>query len=369
VNINQNNIDDATAKDRKGSALVIVMCLAGILMIAGAAMTQMAGTSAVKSRKLQYSARALAVAESGVAEMLSRMSTNYYYWSGSSFSMNYDSGSCSVSAVTYTNNGHVLITSTATIGSERKTTVLELLGNLWDSWDHVVGQYGAIVAGGNITLSTGALQCYGGIHANGNVFLGSGSPDVYGDCTASGPTNTMSPAGTQYLSGANAPTVPIPNYWDEIDHWIALATNGGLYYPSGLNASGNILPGNGVVYVVGNASLRSCNLTGVLIATGNIDIDNRCEQSPFPGTTNWPCLISGGNITEDNRNSYWGVVWARGDVTIQNRRLINGSIISYNGNVEIRNNTDIYPLPSNPAWVPTDTNDRPPAIMMGGWLQ
>ncbi|MBA4388604.1 MAG: hypothetical protein C0404_11525 [Verrucomicrobia bacterium] len=360
---------DAKAGGKRGSALVIVMCLAGVLMIAGAAMTYLAGNATMKSRKLQYGARSLAVAEAGVAEMLSRMSTNYMVWSDNNFSMTYDGGSCSVTSKLYTNNGHVLITSTALVGSEQRTTVLELLGNLWDVYDHTVGEYGAIVAGGNVIMDSSACQIYGGIHANGSIYNTMGNPTIYGDVTSSGPTNQLTPADSTYDCGTNSPPVVVPNYWDEVDTWRNLAISGGLVFGASFTTSGIVGPGNGVTYVNGNATFQTgSGMTGVLIATGNITVEQRFDHYVWNNMTNWPCLIAGGSISEANQNSYNGVIFARGNITIDNRRRIFGMIISYTGNVDIKNNTDIYPLPVNPAWVPSDTNDRPPQILMGGWL-
>lgn len=367
---NIQDIEAVRGKTKKGSALVVVMCLAGILMIAGASMTHMAGTSAFKSRKYQYAARALSVAESGVAEMLSRMSTNYYYWCDRGFSQDYDGGSCSVTSKLYTNNGHVLITSEATIGPETRITVLELLGNLWDVYDHTVGEYGAIVAGGNIILNTSAAQIYGGIHANGSIFNTMGNPDIYGDVSSSGPTNQLTPNGTNYDCLTNSAPITVPNYWEQIDEWRGRAMSGGLYFTSGFTTSGLLGPENGVTYVNGNVTMETgSGITGVLVVTGNIIIGQRFNTYWYADETNWPCLIAGGSIDESNLNTYLGVIWAKGDITINNNRRILGMVISYTGNVNIANNTDITPLPQNPAWVPSDTNDRPPQILMGGWLR
>lgn len=353
--------------DQAGSAFVIVIMLTGILMIAGASLTYLTGNAGFKARKLLNGVRALAVAEAGVSDMISKMSTNYTYWANNrSNSASFGGGTFSVTTKYNTNNAHVLISSTGIVDNDRRTTVLELLGNRYDLYDSTLGIDGAIVAGGNVTLDTGALTINGRVHANGSILReASATPKVNGNITACGTIAFSPEAG--YSASAGVMPIEIPTFLP-FDQWKTLAINGGIYYSNSVSFGGiDLLPSNGVVYVEGDVLV--CNrssLKGTLVATGTIEINNRFEQTSF--NTNWPCMLAGWDLIEVNQNDYYGVMFAGHDVRVDNRRNIRGSIIALN-NVKMENGTTLTPLTFNPAWTPMDTNQQPPSIIYGGWLQ
>ena len=349
---------------RKGSAFIVVMGIIGVLMIAGISMTLMTGHAAFTSRKLYAGEQALAIAESGVADTISKMTTNYVYWMQSSNSASYAGGDFYVSTSFDTNTAHVVINSVGVFAGERREVAMELLGTLWDLYDRSIGIAGAIICGGNATLETSAMTVNGGIHANGDIINTTGNPEINGDLSAVGSSDIVAESG--FTTTTNAEPIVVPSYLP-LDPWKDLAQAGGLYYSNSQAFGGAIMPSNGVVYVEGDAEIRNLSsMKGTLVASGSITINNRFNQTPF--NTNWPCLLAGINVNLHNRNSYIGVIFAGNNVTMRNNRYINGSIIALN-DVLVENGATIDPLDWPPAWSPDDTNETPPSVLIGGWLK
>lgn len=350
---------------REGSVLMIVVCMIGVLAMSGVTMTWMTGNTAKTARTMQSTARALSIAEAGVADMLTKLSTNYYYWQTKAFATNYDGGYFSVSNLLYA-NGHILISSSGTYGDETRVTTLELLGDQYSAWRALMGSYGGIIAGGDVFLRTAALTVNGGVRCNKSITHANGTPTINGDLAAVGTISYTALPG--FSAVPNAPAIVVPNYLP-FDPWLKLATNGGLYYGGNMNFIGaNLNPSNGVVYVNGNVtfSTKPSSIRGTLVATGSITVDNRLAQTPY--NTAWPSLLAGTDINENNLNSYVGVMFAGNNINIINRRDIRGCLIALN-NVTVENGTTISPPIAPPAFDPTNTNNPPPDILIGGWLK
>jgi len=353
----------ATARD--GSALVIVMCLAGLLLMVGLSLSFITGSSAHTVRKLTTGVQALAVAEAGVADMLSRLQTNYVQWMAASNSASFGGGTYSVVTTYNSGNGNITITSTGQIGEETRTTVLELLGEKYQMYNQALGLDGVMLAGGNITIDTGAIDINGDIHANGNILHSHGNTSINGDASACGVVELDAVAG--YTNIPNATPVALPDY-RPFDEWEALAISNGLYYATGQAFGGvNLAPPNGVLYVNGNVSFgNNSSLVGTLVAAGDITFVNRFTHTSF--NTNWPALLATGNISLHNRDNYYGVIFAGGNFSSRNAKHITGAIIAM-GNITAENNFNIDPLGYYPAWDPSDTNQTPPDVVVGGWLK
>lgn len=366
-----NNPGSTTNQEKQGAALVIVMCVGGLLLLIGIAMSFMAGNAAYMSRKIHSQVRALAVAEAGVADMINKMTTNYSGWQDrKTNTASFGDGSFVASTLTDTNTGHVIITSTGTVGDDRRTTIVELLGTLWDLYDATYSAANAIVAGGNITLKSSAVTINGGIHSNGDIYEEGGNPEINGPVSCSGTNCEVTASGTNSTSSGAAPlTVPDYTPFDEGDpNWLSLAQSNGLYYGSSQAFGGvSLTPNNGVIYVNGDVSFgNNSSYVGTLIATGTITINNRLTHAPF--NTNWPAMCAGVDVNLNNRNSYYGVIFAANDVNTDNNRTVNGTIIALN-NVTVANRCTLNPLPYFPAWDPADTNTSPPSVIIGGWLR
>ncbi len=351
---------------RSGTAFIVVMMLTGILMIAGVSLTYLTSNAGFTSRKINAGARALAVAEAGITAMLSRLETNYVYWSNErTLTENFEEGYYTVKTHRPSHSSTLLVESTGVVQGEKRTTVVEL--------PMVFYFEGAILAGGDITLNTAAPEVYGDIHANGNIY-GHHNVKVEGDISTCG-TSQISPSGIDpetgmpYTTTEGAPPVsvadalgaytnPIPML--PLSGWLNLATNGGIYYPNSVELGGvDLRPSNGVVYVNGDATINNrSSLVGTLVASGSIHINNRFDQTPFaPG---WPCFIAGIDIREDNRNTYQGVLFAGNNYISLNNRTTIGQIIAMNS-VTIENRGIVH-MPTNDMAIPQE-------VRISGWLR
>jgi|GEM_PF-1758076 len=352
-------------RGRSGTAFIVVMMLTGILMIAGVSLTYLTSNAGFASRKINAGARALAVAEAGIAAMLSRLETNYVYWSNErTLTENFEEGYYTVKTHRPLASSYLLVTSTGIVQGEKRTTVVEL--------PMVFRFDGCILAGGDITLKNPA-EVHGDIHANGSIY-GSPAGTVQGDISTCG-TSAITPSGIDPQTGmpygltedappvsmadaVSAYTNPIPML--PLSGWLNLATNGGIYYSNSVELGGvDLRPSNGVVYVNGDATINNqSSLVGTLVASGSIHINNRFDQTAFaPG---WPCFIAGIDIREDNRNTYQGVLFAGNNYVSLNNRTTIGQIIAMNS-VTIENRGVVY-MPTNNLAVPQE-------VRIGGWLQ
>lgn len=353
---------------RRGSAFIIVMVLTGILMIAGISLTYLTSNAAFLSRKINTGARCLAIAEAGVADMLVKLTTNYTYWSNNrTNSESYEDGSFYVTNWADTNTGHVLITSTGTIGRDSRITVLELLGNLWEAYDRAIGVDGAIMCGGTLSLDSSALTINGDIICNSSITNKSGNPDINGVAYAAGSISGVAADGG---NNPDSPPVPIPSYfplstWEDI-----AATNGQCYGAVGSTQafSGAYVATGGVFYVRGSATFNNgSSVSGTIVVAANLTIQQTFNQ--WRSNTNFPGIVVGGNIWEDNRNNYDGTIWAGGNIEINNRRnFYNCSIIAL-GSVDVKNRGTVTPPGETQAWAPGDTNQGSPTLSLGGWLR
>ena len=355
-------------RNRRGSAFVVVMVLTAVLMIAGVSITYLTSNAAFTSRKINTGARALAVAEAGIADHITKMATNggsgYTYWaSGVINNGSLDGGTYVVQASKPPTSPNYVLTSVGTINGESRTTIIELLreGTL----------SGAVIAKGNITLDSSAMTINGDVYAGGNVYNSQGNPNINGNVSAAGGTIQVNGTGTE---DPNAP--PIDNedvlacVAGEIPYPVVppftaysnAAASGGLIYSGNKTWSGEAInPTNGIVFVSGNATVSGrSSLRGIIVATGNITIDNQ-----FTGitvfNTNWTVsLIAGYNVDCDNRNNFAGMIFAGNDITMSNNRDIRGKLVALN-NIFIKNRGVVTPPPA--------ASTGYPEVKIGGWLR
>lgn len=350
---------------RDGQTFIVVMMLTGILMIAGASLTYLTSNASFTSRKINNGARALAIAEAGVAERVSHMTTNYMAWANASNNAPYGGGRYYVKG-TLNTNMNCLIRSTGILGADVRVVALELLGTLYMAWDQTVNVDGAIVSDGNVHVDNPA-NIYGDVRGNGNA---TGSGTVYGWVEVAGADASLgtSPADQQTN---NQPSVPVPDYREEVDLWRARAQTDPAYYFTNDMSWGMgddaLTPTSGVIFVEGNVTLsRKVTIVGTVYATGNITVTQQFNNwTAF--NTNWPCAIAGLTFDCQNQNQYPGTIFGGLAVNISNRRTIHGCIISM-GTVSIGGNTDVFAAGAPPAWDPGDTNKASPPVISGPWL-
>jgi predicted acyltransferase (DUF342 family) len=312
---------------------------------------------------------AVATAEAGVSDMYNRLQSDPYEWLGKSFTNTLGNAVYMVSATS--TGGTIVVESTGTAAGVSQTVASELLGNVDQNGGLTTpsvfsGIYG-ILAGGNIRLDTSAMDIHGAVHANGNIDSSRGNPRVHGNLSAGGDIQVTPQDG--YTASENSATVEVPE-GDFFSVWKKKAQNGGIYVDDNFKiAKTTVVPGNGVVYVEGNVEIQNrSGLIGTLVAMGNITVENRFTHTPY--ADDWPAMLCAGNIELYNRNNYVGLLYTRGNLITRNNKQINGHIIAV-GNVEIENNCDVEP-PANVTYV-LDPDAEPVAetiaIVPGGWIR
>jgi Tfp pilus assembly protein PilX len=75
------------AANQEGFALVVAMGILTLLLLATLALTTMTNQSAFRVRRINRDARALACAEAGIADMISKLSADYLAWENNSISV------------------------------------------------------------------------------------------------------------------------------------------------------------------------------------------------------------------------------------------------------------------------------------------
>jgi hypothetical protein len=311
----------------------------------------------------------VATAESGVSEMYNRLQSDPEEWIGRSFTNALGSGFYVVSATVV--GSTIVVESTGTAAGVSQTTAIELLGDvdqgaLQTTPSVFSGIYG-ILAGGNVVLETSAMDIHGAVHANGNIDSSRGNPRVHGNLTAGGSIQVTPQTGYTANGGGASVEVPAGDFFSA---WKAKAQNGGIYVDGDYQiAKTTVVPGNGVVYVEGNVEIQNrSGLIGTLVAMGNITVANQFTHTPY--ADDWPAMLCAGNIELYNRNNYVGLLYTRGNLLTRNNKQINGHIIAV-GNVEIENNCDVEP-PADVTYV-LDPDAEPVAetiaIVPGGWIK
>jgi len=348
---------------KRGSVLLTVVGLSTIMLLVGIGVSWMTAQAVFTSRKTLRAGRALAIAEAGAADVLAIMSTNYNAGVGIAYSKSFGGGEFSVSTALDETSGNVLISSTGVLEDETRTTRLELLGDMYAAWNGLMGE-AVIVAGGDVTLSTGALRITGRIHANGNILQdGGATPPVEGNLTAGGTVEVTPQPG--FSAVENHPVVSVPDYFP-LDEWKTMAQSGGLYFSSSQDFGGqNLTPGNGIVYVEGDVEINgNSSLAGTLVASGSITINNRFNQTQV--NAYHPAMLAGVNINLMNRNNYTGVIWAGNNIVTRNNKTIDGALIALN-NVDARNQASLDGPFDPPVWSPGAP--PMPEVIVGGWLE
>jgi hypothetical protein len=354
---------------QEGSALLVVMLVCFVLGTVGAVGWQLAGSAAMRTRQAGKISVAVATAESGVSEMYNRLQSDPEEWIGKSFTNALGSGSYVVSATVV--GSTIVVESTGTAAGVSQTTAIELLGDidqgaLQTTPSVFSGIYG-ILAGGDVVLETSAMDIHGAVHANGNIKSSEGNPPVHGNMTAVGSIEVTPQTG--YTASEGSARVEVPE-GDFFSVWKAKAQNGGIYVDGDYQiAKTTVVPGNGVVYVEGNVKIQNrSGLIGTLVAMGNITVDNQFTHTAY--ADDWPVMLCGGNIELYNRNNYVGLIYTRGNLLSCNRKQIKGNIIAL-GDVEIKNGCNLEPA-ADVTYV-LDPDAEPVAetiaILPGGWIR
>ena len=352
----------AMKHNRDGYALFIVMLVCSILTMAGTVGWQLAGSASKRNRLIGDRAKALAVAEAGVADMLDKLGQDRSGWVDNTVTNTIGGDSYTVTATA--RPGAIVIESTGTAGVISQTTVLEILGDADNSYKTLLLGNFAIVCGGDATIDTGAPTIAGNVHANGNILHTRGNTRIDGNLTAVGAVNIPAQPGYTVLSGVSQ--VDLPNFLP-FDAWYEMANNGGIYYSSSqVFAKVDLAPGNGVVYVDGDVEIANkSSIVGTLVATGNITVNNRFTHNSY--SNSWPAMMAGVNIELFNHNNYEGVIFAGNNISTRNNKDINGILIALN-NINVENNCTIIPPSVLCDWNPGGEQEDIP-VVVGGWVR
>ncbi len=344
---------------RRGSTLLVVMGMATVLMISGAAISFMTANMSHSVIHYRDRGQALSIAEAGIADMVAKLRTNYTMWIGSTNLSAFSTGSNSVSATVQT-NGNILLSSTGWVGDVAQTTVMETLGTTVDPRDVAWGQGSGLLSDGIVIMETGAPTVNGGAHSNGDFNLVNGV--INGDLSSAATVNQTGGTVSGTVTSTTEP-VTIPGF--AFDTYLSLAQSGGIYHSGDVNLSGVITPANGVLYVNGNVSFsNNTTVNGVIVANGDVTIANRLTQNQVNG---YPAVLSQGTVYLHNRNVFNGTVYGMIGIDTYNNRIVNGSLIS-SGPINIRNRLEVNAQASAPVWDPALTN-ADPDVVFGAWIK
>ena len=186
----------------------------------------------------------------------------------------------------------------------------------------------------------------GNIDASGNGILDSGShsnqtTSYMGNCQVLGDVDS---ADTSTVSGhatveggvrSGAPRVRFPEI--NLDHYYETARDNGQVIMGDQTLRGTYNPPGGVMWVVGSVTIRATTrITGMLVATGDIDQAGKCIQTQVGGN---PALVSrDGNIRLRGNGTFEGMIYAvSGWVDVRGRTDLTGCIVAW-GDVWLRGN-------------------------------
>jgi len=268
-------------KDEQGWILIVVISLMSLVVMSVTALSAMVQRDVNLIRTIKENEQARFLAEAGITHAFAKI-IDTGFAARSNFSDSLDTGSYSV---TYSETGgRYLVTSQGTVSGVTKTVTAEIYDNTPTALNYFSG------AGNDIrilSLIAGA-DIVGDIHANDDVFLRSGFLiswlNITGDVSATDIVvegsrhntgswdwwdnhvviNGQSNDSATVYEGADWITFPTFNY----SNYQQEAIDSGDYYSSSQTFNNQTLsPGNGIVYVDGDATFTgTCTLNGGIIA-------------------------------------------------------------------------------------------------------
>lgn len=345
-----------------------VMMISGVLLLTATAMIVLASNASFRMRRLAVDSRALHVAEAGIADMIGKMTEDYWYWQSNINELAFTDGSFTVVSQVQI-GGNVLLISTGTVGTVSRVTSVELLGNDRARNDSFFSVDGAILSGGDVRFRTSDFRIRGNVHSNQDITSESGADQGTFE-PSSGLSNVyITAVGTvgdlQGELHGGVPPRELPEF--DFDSYRQLAIEDGLYLDGNQTIRHwGALPANGIVYVNGDLTLGGdSHFSGTLVVNGNINFRNEVNSASL--SPDMPAILCTGSISLGNKGSVAGLIYAGINVYIQNHVVIDGGIISV-GYTEINNRTEVDHSTEPPVWDPLQP-DVPPEVIVGGWLR
>jgi hypothetical protein len=279
---NRNVIHDSAsglARGRKGNVLPIVLIFIGIIAFNTVALSSIMQRDVTLVQRIRNTERARLMAEAGINDALARIVASGFA-SRADFTNSLDTGSYSVT-FSETGGRHI-VTSVGTVSGVSETVSAEISDNTPTALNYFSG------AGNDVLLKihtnvNGTIT--GDIHANNDAYL-SVQPharlDINGDVSASGIVqegnqhynsdnkdtdlyiNGLANDAATIYEGATRITFPV---FDFTKYKEAAQDSGDYYDTDQIFNAATMSPGNGIVYVDGDATIQgACTLNGGLIA-------------------------------------------------------------------------------------------------------
>jgi len=294
---------------RAGSALFTVLIIMGVLGMATASMLYMSMQQPFSVKRTRDQLRAQATAEAGANISYAMLSTNFSLKDNpAAFPETTYRGAKFDVTITTINPTAVVLTSVGIYNSATSTVAMDVLNIATNppvgSQPASVGLYTYAIASGT------AID-------GGNSNAGDG---INGDVKAPTITDRKNKITGTKTIGA----VDVSNLINLTPYLNAAIANGTMF-SSSQRFRDYVAPGNGIVWVQGDISLKG-SVTGCFIATGDISANGGFTLTKVG---NYPALMrQNGNISMNN-NSLEGLIYAQqGSVYLGGNASIVGTIIA-----------------------------------------
>ena len=314
-------------KDQKGTVFIIVMVVSMLMILIAVSISNILLQDAHMIRHIRYSTKARYLAEAGVSDALSTLSTAGF----STFSSNGNSLGEGTYDVSVSKIGtRWLITSTGTVHNTEIAVSAEVKNLYPEALNY------AFATGDDITIKAGQgdVTIKGNIHANEDMLLKEMGQSTLLSVQALGTATGKATSCGSYDTIRNVSIADPANSGDGKDP-ISLPTfdfatfksvaedGGGNYIDSDHTFNGDSIDGGdaGITYVDGDVIFKGdCDITGGFVASGDITLNNQnsIDQSHAAGNR-FPIFMCGGEAKlYGNFNTNQGnVVYATNDVDIR----------------------------------------------------
>lgn len=305
---------------QNGSVLTVAILCTAIVTLFSAGLFALTLNNSAITNRLHNSMKAFFLAEAGASHMLAVLKENYANKDDSSKYPSVSLAGGSYSVTITQPSKRVIVQSIGTMKKIKRRVIIEVIWNGGEAFNY------GIFSNGNLTFA-GLSKLDYNERTNSNLTV-SGNAQLKKDAYASGTITILNQGkilGKQYPGVAK---IPYPTF--DFNYYYNLASNGGLLYTGNQTFNNKTLaPGNGVMYVNGNVTFTGTSkLTGVLVATGSITLQNTFTQTQV---STYPALMSrDSNITTSGTMTTDGLIYtATGNIDISGTGAITGQIMSF----------------------------------------
>ena len=319
----------ARARERGGAFLLGIFALMVVGLVAGG-VTLLLSQRRHMQKQLIERTKAIEIAEGGAARVLAALASQpesvteppQDMLSGTILEGTYQAEVRQIA-------GNVFgVVSTGTVKETSETVKVYLdVPSVFFALEKGVFANGDIDASGNGTLDNGS-------HSNQSTIY-MGNTEVFGDVDSADTSTTSGHATVHGDVRSGAPRVRFPEI--DLNHYYETARDNGQVIMGDQTLRGTYNPPGGVMWVVGSVTIRATTrITGMLVATGDIDQAGKCIQTQVGGN---PALVSrDGNIRLRGNGTFEGMIYAvSGWVDVRGRTDLTGCIVAW-GDVWLRGN-------------------------------